>query len=93
VDTIRIRCLCVETRVYPPAGAGYHHLDSCVFSLEPTHPTGPMYFVFCRLQPFYPSHHGSVWVNKHCIANAGLLMNCMMGKFSWESKRRRLWAT
>ncbi len=24
--------------------------------------TGPMYFVFCRLYPFSPSHHGSLWV-------------------------------
>ncbi len=23
---------------------------------------GPMHFVFCRLYPFSPSHHGSVWV-------------------------------
>ncbi len=25
-------------------------------------PTGPIYFVFCRLYPVSPSHHGSVWV-------------------------------
>ncbi len=24
--------------------------------------TGPMYFVFCRLYPSFPSHQGSVWL-------------------------------
>ncbi len=28
----------------------------------PHPPTGPMYFVFCRLYPYHLSHHGTLWI-------------------------------
>ncbi len=43
-------------------------------------PTGPMYFVFCCLYPFSPSHHGSVWV----LPAISLL--------STNTKKRRVWS-
>ncbi len=60
-------------------GAGCHQVTSAKASFCPT---GPMYFVFCRLYPSSPSHHTAVFalaltchlstLSLHCIAGAGL---------------------
>jgi hypothetical protein len=58
-----------------------------------------MNFVFCRLYPFSlqpprqclgPTCHLST-LNQHCIASADLPIH-MIGEFSWDPKRGRLWA-
>ncbi len=62
--------------------------------------TVPMYFVFCRLYPFFPQPpqqclaptcHLSP-LNQHCIGGAGP-PNHMIGEVSWDPERRRVGAS
>ncbi len=72
----------------------YFYVISCLY------PTGPMYFVFCRLYPSSPKPPRQCLdptcnlftLNLHCIAGAGLPIH-MIGEVSWEPKRRRAWSS
>ncbi len=57
-----------------------------------------MYFVFCRLYPFSPSHHGSVWflpVISLLLTNNVTLVRAWLSiwleRFRGSPKRSRLW--